>query len=337
MSQKLILRSFQSPGDILMLSAAVRDLHSAYPGEFQTDVRTSAPAIWANNPYLVPLVEHDKDVRVLDMHYPLIHQSNQRPYHFLHGYHQYLEQKLKLRIPVTQFRADVHLSPEEKVPLPGFGLGGDDRYWIVMAGGKYDFTAKWWNPESYQAVVDAFSGRIRFVQCGEAGHWHPPLQRVVNLVGKTSLRDFIRLMYFAEGVLCPVTMAMHLAAAIDTPPGRPKHRPAVIVAGGREPTHWEAYPHHQFLSTVGALPCCENGGCWRSRCQPVGDGDSKDRRNTCRFPVQVGHQLVIPRCMNMLTAEDVVRRIELYFEGGLLSRPSDTKTAEHTGPSSHCH
>src|SRR4051794_11771937 len=36
--RRLILRSFQSPGDVLMLTAAVRDLHVAAPGRFQTDV-----------------------------------------------------------------------------------------------------------------------------------------------------------------------------------------------------------------------------------------------------------------------------------------------------------
>jgi hypothetical protein len=86
----LILRSFQSPGDVLMLTAAVRDLHAAAPEQFQTDVRTSCPALWENNPRLTPLREGEPGVEVLDMHYPLIHQSNQRPYHFLHGYVQYL-------------------------------------------------------------------------------------------------------------------------------------------------------------------------------------------------------------------------------------------------------
>ena len=42
--RKLILRNFQSPGDIVMLTGAVRDLHRAHPGEFQIDVRTSCPA-----------------------------------------------------------------------------------------------------------------------------------------------------------------------------------------------------------------------------------------------------------------------------------------------------
>ena len=111
---RLILKSFQSPGDIVMLTAAVRDLHAAHPGRFQTDVRTSADAVWENNPHLTRLDERDSEVASLDMHYPLIHQSNQRPYHFLHGYTQYLEQQLDLRIPVTQFRGDIHLSASEK-------------------------------------------------------------------------------------------------------------------------------------------------------------------------------------------------------------------------------
>ena len=313
---RLILKSFQSPGDVVMLSAAVRDLHAAHPGKFQTDVRTSADAIWENNPHLTALNEGAPGVRSLDMHYPLIHQSNQRPYHFIHGYHQYLERQLDLRIPVTAFRGDVHLSEQERdSPPPHTELGVPDDFWIVMAGGKYDFTAKWWDPAGYQAVVDALRGRIHFVQCGEAGHWHPRLRGVTDLVGKTSLRRLMRLMYHAAGVLCPVTLAMHLAAAVPTKPDKPKQRACVVVAGGREPPHWEAYPHHQFIHTVGAAPCCMHGGCWKSRCQRVGDGDAKDRHNLCERPVEVSPTLRIPRCMAMIRPEDVVRRIEIYYEG----------------------
>jgi ADP-heptose:LPS heptosyltransferase len=318
--RRLILRTFQSPGDVLMLTAAVRDLHAAAPGQFQTDVRTACPALWENNPHLTPLREGEPGVEVLDMHYPLIHQSNERPYHFLHGYPQYLESRLGLRLPVTRFCGDLHLSAQEKqAPVPGAEQGVPERFWIVVAGGKYDFTAKWWDPASFQKVVAHFRGQITFVQTGEAGHWHPPLEGVVNLVGKTTLREFVRLMYHAEGVLCPVTFAMHLAAALPTPAGRPPQRPCVVVAGGREPPHWEAYPQHQFLSTVGALPCCAQGGCWRSRCQLVGDGDDKDRVNLCEQPVQVRPDLRLPRCLTLITPADVIRRIDLYHQGGVLA------------------
>ncbi len=303
-----------------MLTAAVRDLHAAHPGKFQTDVRTSADALFEYNPHITRLANGDKEARTLPMHYPLIHQSNQRPYHFLHGYPQYLEQQLEIRIPLTRFAGDIHLSRQEQQSPLDCGVAElPGRFWIIVAGGKYDFTAKWWNPEYYQQVVEYFVGKIQFVQCGEAGHWHPPLKSVVNLVGQTSLRQFIHLMHFAEGVLCPVTLAMHLAAAVPTSAGQPKHRAAVVVAGGREPPHWEAYPHHRFLSNVGSLSCCAEGGCWRSRCQKVGDSDEKDRRNTCEQPVPLTDALSIARCMQMITPADVIRQIETYYDGGVLS------------------
>jgi ADP-heptose:LPS heptosyltransferase len=304
-----------------MLTAAVRDLHQAYAGQFQTDVRTAAEALWNNNPYLTPLRERSSGVEAIAMHYPLIHQSNQRPYHFLHGYVQFLEQRLNLRIPVTRFQGDIHLANEEKMaPSPGVERGVPERFWILIAGGKYDFTAKWWNPSSYQNVVDYFQGRIAFVQCGARGDWHQALSGVINLVGQTNLREFIRLMYHSDGVVCPVTFAMHLAAAVETKPNGPLHRPCVVIAGGREPTHWEAYPTHQFVGMVGALPCCADGGCWKSRCQPVGDGDVKDGRDLCEQPVQLTSRLRIPKCMDMITPDEVIRRIELYYRGGVLGR-----------------
>jgi hypothetical protein len=55
-------------GDIVMLTAAVRDLHAANPGQFETDVRTAADASWENNPHLRRLNEGTPGVEVLDMH-----------------------------------------------------------------------------------------------------------------------------------------------------------------------------------------------------------------------------------------------------------------------------
>src|SRR5262245_2802715 len=102
MASDLILTCHQSPGDVVMLTAAVRDLHLAHPGAYRTDVRTSAPALWEHNPYLTPLREGDPGVRTLAMHYELIHQSNHAPYHFIHGYARHLEEALGVRIPVTR-------------------------------------------------------------------------------------------------------------------------------------------------------------------------------------------------------------------------------------------
>jgi ADP-heptose:LPS heptosyltransferase len=206
-----------------------------------------------------------------------------------------------------------------------------------MGGGKMDFTTKWWNPSSYQAVIDHFKGKIQFVQCGETGHWHPDLNNVIDMRGKTDPRQFVRMMYHADGVLCPITFAMHLAAAVEVRPGaKSKNRACVVVAGGREPPHWEAYPHHRYLSTNGALMCCDNGGCWKSRVVPLGDGDEKDlKEKLCKEPVNVESgdslkiasmrsELHIAKCMTMITPQDVIRAIEMYYEGGAFSYCDDT-------------
>lgn len=185
--------------------------------------------------------------------------------------------------------------------------------------GIVSHNCKWWSPDYYQKVVDHFKNKITFVQVGHKDHWHPKLDGVVNLIGKTDLRQLIRLIYHSSGVICPVTFAMHAAAAIPMKKNTPKNRPCVVIAGGREPSQWEKYPHHRFLETNGAIDCCDNGGCWKSRCQKVNDGDEKDDNNLCLYPVKISNQNIsIPKCMNMIKPKDVIRSIEMYYEGGLL-------------------
>lgn len=311
--QKLILSNQQSPGDIVMLTAAVRELHECYPGQYLTDVRTPCPDLWAHNPHVTPIADDDPAARTIECHYPLIHQSNQSPHHFIHGFIQYLNAELGLNIRPKWFKGDIHLSvAERRAPsVVAQRTGADVPYWLVVAGGKQDFTAKWWAAERFQRVVDHFRGKILFVQVGEAGHPHPPLRHVLDLRGQTTLRQLVLAMHPAQGVLCPVTLAMHLAAAVEPRAQAPRARACVVVAGGREPAPWEQYANHQFLHTNGALACCPSGGCWRSRVLPLGDGDGNDR-NLCVDVVQG-----LPRCMEMITPEDVIRRIELPFQGGV--------------------
>ena len=362
--KKLILKNRQSPGDIVMLTAAVRDLHRSQPGMFATDVRTPCGALWENNPHLTALAEDDAEAEVIECGYPLIHRSNGGPWHFIHGFTQFLAEKLGVPIQPTDFKGDIHLAAREKAWMSQVQEITRTRvpYWIVGAGGKYDFTAKWWAHARWQAVVEHFAGRILFVQVGEKGHHHPPLDGVLDLRGKTTLRQLVRLVHHAQGVLCPVTLLMHLAAAVEVGPGMPKNRPCVVVAGGREPAQWEAYPHHQYLHTNGALRCCDHGGCWKARTVPLGDGDKKDEaRNLCVDVVEMAtgrrqrgeewgrenenaqrstegaaepvtnHSSPItttdflPRCMDMISAEDVIRRIELYFDGGAVRYLTDTE------------
>lgn len=329
--KKIILKNGMSPGDIVMLSATVRDLKKKYSDLVQIDVKTSCSEIWENNPYLTKLSSDDEDVIEVRTEYPLIHKSNYAPYHFIHGFAKDLENKLGLSCPITEFKGDIHLSDKEKAWISQVEeLDIKDDFWLVFAGGKYDFSAKWVNPDVYQEVIDHFKGKITFVQVGQKDHWHVPLKNCINLVGKTNLRQLIRLTYHSVGVLGPVSFGMHAAAAVPVKPGRPKNRAGVIVAGGREPMQWEAYGHHRFLSNNGALPCCDNGGCWKSRCTKIKDNDDKNNDDKlCLYPItispkanypkdKIDGELKIAKCIDMIKPRHIIDAIESYYIGGAL-------------------
>ena len=298
-----------------MLTAAVRDLHAHYPDQFVTDVRTPCPQLWENNPHLTPIDDEDPEAESFVCEYPLIHRSNQEPWHFIHAFGAFLADRLSLpHVRPTAFRGDIHLSEEERGWISQVQeiVDADEPYWIVVSGGKTDFTTKWWSAERLQQVVDHFKDQMRFVQVGEEGHHHPALRNVFDLRGKTDLRQLIRFVYHSSGVICPVTLLMHLAAAVPTRPDRrpPLNRPAVVIAGGREPAHWEAYTHHQYLHSMGTLPCCDNGGGWKSRLFPLGDGTPSDE-SLCEDPVESSQ---LPRCLHEITAADVIRATERYIK-----------------------
>lgn len=298
---KILIKQRQSPGDIIMLTAAVRDLKKAYP-YIKVNVRTSCMELWANNPYISHDVNESNADRILDLEYPLIHSSNHLPYHFIHAFRKELQLQLGLPIPQGEFHGEVYLSTNERNPLPELA---NKRYWVIDAGYKLDCPAKHWGTEHYQKLVELLSGKVEFVQIGERNpkHIHPPLKGVIDMIGKTNPRELIRLMYHAAGVVTPISFPMHLSAAVPT--FNKSLRPCIVLAGGREPAHWEAYPGHQFMHTIGMLDCCRARACWKSVLT------EQENKGICSHPVQLGTEN-IGKCMTLITPERVTEAILLY-------------------------
>lgn len=302
--QKLLLINRLSPGDILVMTNAIRDLHLAHPGKFITDVRTPCPDIFVNNPYITKLsydeAEYNKintwfesnvgktkmlgDIMCVDMQYPLIHQSGARGAHFAEGHREFLEETLNIKIPQTKIRPELYLSNPRSI-IPG-------KYWVINAGSKIDFTLKQY--PYYQEVVDLLKDKIQFVQIGVKSHLHKPLNGVIDMVGKTdNLRDLFQLIHYAEGVITCVSLPMHVAAAFK--------KPCVVVAGAREGTRWELYPNHRFIYVNGCLPCADYDGCWRSKAEEC--SNKKDG---------------VPKCMLLIKPWEVASGVEKYYQGGIL-------------------
>lgn len=308
-AKRVLLKNDLCPGDVLVMTSAVYCLKSQHP-DIEVGVDTTAKAIWDNNPYVTDLFpsnfENSHKVDVLDMQYPLINSSDSAPVHFLQGYVDWLQSALKIPIKLTVNRPLLYLSKAEKnwIPQVQEVTGTPTKYWVVNAGVKQDFTTKGWGSENYQKVVDLLQGQIKFVQIGERHHNHVPLKGVINLIGKTDTRQFIRLCYHASGGLGPSTFMQHIFAAFK--------KPYVCMLGGREPLSWVTYPTQHTFSSHGMLPCCSEKACWKSKVV------STPENSTCELPILCGSDLV-PKCLADVSPQQVVDSIVKYYRSGLLT------------------
>ncbi len=311
------------------MTALARDIKSAYP-EHRVFASTPFNELWRYNP-------HAKPARGVAAAYPKVenikveysagiiaHRSE--TVHFLAWPHRDFKAKTGLDVPLTLPKPDLYFGPDEDEPLV------KGRYWVIVTGGKADFVTKVWSAKRHQQVADALrSVGISLVQVGgqsndksgkSPAHHHPKIDGALDLIGKTTLRDLMRLIRDADGVICGVTCAMHMAAALD--------RPCVVIAGGREAWWWEAYVNenkgfgpvasgkvrtpHRFLHTAGLLDCdrvFNKVGCWKRFIA------SSVAHNRCRHVSVVDGQ-DLPACMDLIKVDHVVEAaLSFYTDGSL--------------------
>ena len=305
--RKIILRQTQSPGDVLTFTRSLVDLCQTFPN-WQIDVRTPCSALFENNPHLTKLKEDDKDVESFDINYDSINESGWRGHHFTDAFREDMEKKLKVRIKKTGIRPELYISEQEKswYNQVHCEFGWDGPYWVLNAGRKPDNELKQYH--RWQEVVDLlnayFGDRVKIVQTGHKDHIHPPLKNVYNLIGKTDLRELIRLVYWSEGTIGPLSFQFVLSAAFE--------QPAVCMAGGKEGVRWHIYPHIQYIYTNGAIDCCSWDGCWlggdKGKCKHLIDG--------------------VPKCFRMIEPYTIADAVKIYYKGGMCKIPSDKEYAK---------
>lgn len=289
----LLLKTDQMPGDTVALTAAIYSLHRAHPGKYLTAVQSLYPDVFSHNPDVVT-ANSIPDAAAVQMHYPAIHTSIERAIHFMQGWTEFLGAALGVSVPLLTNRPRLYFADN-----PPF----IEDYWVVCSGGKNDFTNKLWGQYNYQTVVNMLHGKIRFIQVGDKKEDHPRLRGTEYMVGNTNLRGLFEVIRRARGVLCGVSLPMHVAAALE--------RPAIVIAGGRESVAWNAYPKQQYVHTVGALPCHSVQGhtgqaCWRSRVVPLNDGQWYDD-NPCERPAEG-----LPACMRLINPIEVAALVMRY-------------------------
>lgn len=313
-------------GDGICLTALVRDVYLNHNGRFR--IRTSGhygSVLWKNNPYVSQRREGDIEIPLkLDYGRGISASSKGTKVHFLTWFHRHFSELTGISCNVLFPKGDLHLDEQERLPV----LDADLRYWVVVAGGKRDMTAKIWPASRFQELVDRMNWYgLTCVQVGASGphHLHPSLVNCINFVGKTgNERDLFRLIYHSEGVVCGVTAAMHIAAVFD--------KPCVVIAGGREEPWWEAYTNsygqfgpfcepvrvqHRYLHTVSLLDCCKDRGCWKSHVVPFKPSHfSSEAWKLCKKPIRSSEP--VPTCLDMITVDHVIEAVMSYYEDGTL-------------------
>ena len=185
-------------------------------------------------------------------------------------------------------------------------------FWIVATSEQGRRTAKAWGRRSYQQVVDHFRGRIQFVQVARNGNCQRPLAFVLDLCGRTELRQLIRLVYHAQGVLCPVGALTDLAAAVAVRPGGGEDRPCISVGAGSWLALWRYAFQGKGLERDSAAPCWPSPKCASLMSSSLGGG-GRDR-GLASGPQST--PLATPRRTPARTVGEAIRAIEMCFAAG---------------------
>lgn len=316
-----------APGDATVLTAVVRDIAATYGSKYEVEMRTNQPLIFANNPHVCKTFDRRAEIINMHGHTPgMARAGNGEMLHFARYLYERFEEQTGIKVPMLKSKPDLHLSEKELNERPISG-----RYWLVFGGGKSDITIKHWPSVYYQSVVDQLLAKgIHCVQSGgrtksKTKHIHPPLDNVLNIVGWGGIREMIWQIYHADGIICPITAAMHMGAAFD--------KPCVVIAGGREDPQWEAYTNeygafgshaepvkvpHRFLHNVGLLGCRGTQGCWKKLV--VKDASEEDR--ICVKPKYIKDQPPVAECMSLITPGEVVDAVLSYYSDGTLPPPT---------------
>ncbi len=297
--KEVVFHNRQRIGDMLVFTCAVRDFKKAYP-DTRVNVVATAMHIWDFNPYidrtLVPTAENTIKIGPSK----LTNSSNRIDWHFTNAYRVSIEDALGIHIPQGESRPDIWLTQEEYNSPRLF----KDPYWLIVATGEKGWGCKMYPFERWQEFISQ-NKDILFVQLGARGDNPPKFQgdNVIDYVGKTEgkdtgIRDLYKLFLNAEGSVGLVSFHMHLSGAF---PGKP----CIVLAGAREPVSFTQYPGHRYLATDNCLPCAVNA-CWHCDI------------NAC---VALTENKV-PKCVDLITPDDLTRALNLYYKGGRLTKGS---------------
>lgn len=306
--KEVLFHNRQAIGDILTMTAAIRDFKKQFP-DTRVGVNTTAMHLWDNNPnidhtFRAGSLEANKATIKIGPGF-LTNKSGLWDYHMANAFRMDIQNKMGLKFTQGEIRPDIWLTQEEYDRSPII----DGPYWIFIYGGEPGWPSKQYH--RWQEVINILKDDIKFVQLGVSKHPYPRLENVIDFIGKTEdrdtgIRDLFNIFLHSQGSLGLVSMHMHLSAAFGNP--------CCVLAAGREPASFTQYYGHQYFHNNGALPCVEQKACWA--CKLEGCRNLVKPSNQCTK----GHPTIekIPKCVDIIEPEQIAEGIRMYYKGGRL-------------------
>jgi ADP-heptose:LPS heptosyltransferase len=292
---KLALKCNLGLGDIVVLTAVIRELKQQYSFDLLPIVPIAYNTLLRNSPHFRQDIQFNTrleypDVLNCDMMAAGFYSFYQHKKHFVKYALDWFAEKLGLSLETESLHGEIFLTDQEKQQRPI-----KSEYWVLVAGGKYDATVKFY--PHWQTVVDGLNTKI--IQIQNPKDYHPKLNGV-EFVETRYCRDFAKLIYHSAGVIAPVTSAVHIAGAFQ--------KPCVVVAGGYEPEGWIKYPNHIVLNQFG-LPCAMKEACFKKWAFPTEHGPKFQKHQECQQKINIG-EMTFAACMNELTPERIIESVK---------------------------
>jgi hypothetical protein len=229
-------------GDDIMRSAVARELKNR--GVRKVWQFTSVPELYKGNSDLVAVPDDFRLIRLCGLFGVPCVQVNypeQPPGHFIAMMCQGagIQGKIDLRPYVTvsdDERRAGKMGSRPQITLQTSSLAA-----------RYPMRNKLWPPERFQIVTDALQTDFDLVQLGAVSD--PALRGVIDLRGKTSVREAAAILSASHLFIGLATGLVHLARAVECR--------SVVIYGGREDPAKSGYSANENLSWSG--PCAP---CW---------------------------------------------------------------------------
>jgi len=196
---EIVFKNRQAIGDILTMTAGIRDFKNAFPNT-KVGVITTAMHLWDHNPNIDHNFKDNEKILEIGPGFAT-NKSNLLNLHMCNAFRTDIENKLHISFPQGPIRPDIWMTQDEYNRPPLI----DGPYWLFIYGGEPGWPAKQYH--RWQEVMNMLKDDIKIVQLGVKGHPYPHLDNTVDYIGKTEdrntgLRDLFNLFLHAQGSIC---------------------------------------------------------------------------------------------------------------------------------------